>query len=335
MKKFVLITGGLGFIGSNVALQILNDTQLSVLIVDNLSNSLSSTFYKLKSNYKDRVVFVNSCFSEFQFSDHSDKTISLIIHLAAFKSLPESISDPIKYYDNNVCKSIKLIRDSYDRGIKNFIFSSTGTVYKSSKENLVEDSVLQPLSPYAKSKFIIEEVLKDMSVMDNSFKYIVFRFFNIAGANSEMLLGDLPESNHVIPKLVSSGLSVDPSIAIYGDSYDTLDGTCVRDYVHVKDLAIAHIKSIDYLLKSGKSNIFNIGSSTGYSVKEIYKNIENLLGIKFNVNICGPRIGDLPRTVCDNQKILRELGFSPKYDLKSILEDTIMFSRKRIKLGEV
>lgn len=326
----ILITGGAGYIGSHVVKQLLETTQHDITVLDNLSTGYIQTIQTLKT-IRD-FEFIELDLKEFDTVNVllQTKLFDVIIHFAACSIVSESVENPLKYYMNNTVNTTNLIKCASEHGIKKFIFSSTAAVYGEPKEsiNIDEKIPTNPINPYGMSKLMSEKILQDTEKILKNFKYIIFRYFNVAGAdmffkNNKLMprIGEKhnPET-HLIPLVVKTALGKRNILNIYGDNFDTFDGSCIRDYIHVEDLANAHIEAISYLEKNN-SDIFNLGYAKGYSVKEIVNNIKNITNVNFETKIVEKRDGDPAFLVADNSKILDKMNWKPKFNnLRSICQ---------------
>jgi UDP-glucose 4-epimerase len=340
VKSKILITGAAGYIGSHVAKQLLEQGK-NIVVVDNLSTGFIKTIDTLQTIKK--FDFINLDLKEFEKVEEIFKVykIDTVIHFAAFSQVGESMSDPMKYYMNNTVNTTHLVKCASSYGVKKFIFSSTAATYgepafKDGKHLIDEDFETKPINPYGQSKLMSEQVIKDEAKVNNKFKYCIFRYFNVAGADihyeKEKLSPRVGESHepetHLIPLVVKTALKKRDSITIFGEDYDTLDGTCVRDYIHVDDLADAHIKAIDYL-DENESDTFNCGYGHGYSVKQIVQGIKETTKCDFKVLKGSRRAGDPSILVSDNNKIKEKMNWKPKYDdLELIIRSAFEWEKK-------
>lgn len=303
----VLIVGGGGYIGSHVVKMLGESTDYELLIVDNFSNSDKENI--LYGN----VIKCDICgynISEVIY-DYKPK---IVIHLAAYFSVEESVKDPMKYYENNVYGSINLIQYAKTYGVKHFIFSSSAAVYGSPDVDFVKESYFfHPINPYGRTKLMIEDILKDVALADPEFNYVALRYFNVAGADGKIGQSYKKPSTHIISKALEAAMGKIPELTIYGTDYDTFDGSCVRDYIHVNDIASAHLKSIEYLLRGNPSTVFNCGYSKGYSVFEIVNAVKKITGVDFKVTYSDRRVGD-PAVLTANSDKIKITGWEPKYD---------------------
>ncbi len=314
MDKTILVVGGAGYIGSH-QVKILAERGYNVVVYDNLA-----------TGYRDLVMVDN-----FEEGDLADKTrlrevfdkynIDAVMHFAAFIEVGESVKDPAKYYRNNLVNVINLLDVMLEYKVEYFIFSSTAAVYGNPKEiPIKEDQSKAPINPYGKSKLMVEEILEDY---DRAYglKYTCFRYFNASGADESGLIGEKhnPET-HLIPLVLKTALGERDSIYIFGDDYDTKDGSCIRDYVHVNDLADAHIKGLERLFTGGDSQAFNLGSGAGYSVIEIIEKAKEITNTDFKVIEADRRAGDPATLIADSSKANKVLGWESKYNLEDIIK---------------
>ena len=311
----ILVVGGAGYIGSHM-IKRFQDTDYQIEVLDNLSTG----FEVNTQNYKLHVCDLSNKDQVHQIL--KDNNYESIMHFASFINVGESYIYPKKYYDNNVINTLNLLDCMVDLKISNFIFSSTAAVYgETSSTPIKEDQNIAPVNPYGNTKAIVEKILKDY---DEAYglKYISLRYFNACGAHIDGTIGERhdPET-HLIPLILQSASGRRKDLKVYGDDYDTKDGTCVRDYIHVMDLADAHLLSLEKLIKNQKSDIYNIGNNQGFSVKEIISMAEKVTQSKIPYEITSRRKGDPSELIADNKKISENLNWSANYsDLQTILE---------------
>jgi UDP-glucose 4-epimerase len=239
-----------------------------------------------------------------------------IMHFAASIVVSESVENPLKYYMNNTVNTVHLVSKCVKYGVNRFIFSSTAAVYGEPSEIPVKESAtLEPINPYGMSKLMSERVIQDVAVANPAFKYVIFRYFNVAGADVKNRIGECHEpETHLIPLIVKTALNKRNKITVFGTDYDTHDGTCIRDYIHVEDLAQAHITGLNYLATDTANEVFNCGYGHGYSVKEVIDAVKRVSKSDFDVEQASSRAGDPAVLVADNMKIMDVLQWQPRYD---------------------
>ncbi len=321
---FILVTGALGFIGSHICAELLQQG-FKIIAIDNLTNSRLETLEKLRlygSNiqfFKQDIQNLESVFRVFD--------IELVIHLAGSKSVNESIKDPLEYYTNNVCNTVALLETMRSFHCKNLIFSSSATVYGNNIFSpLTEDNKSTDLSlitnPYGKTKCMIEEILKDLSKSDDEWNIYILRYFNPIGHLGRLKESPQQQPNNLFPIMVTKYLN-DEILQIFGNDYDTKDGTCIRDFVHVIDVAKAHISCIPKIIQSDKQNgihIFNIGTGKGTSVLELIETFEKLQGKPIRYEFTKRRDGDVSVLFANIDKIQKELNWKPIKTLEDMCQ---------------
>ena len=311
----ILVTGGAGYIGSHVVKMLLERGE-NVVIIDNLSRGHKESIPK-------GVPFERADLLDFEGLSNSIKKYSIdaVIHFAAFAYVGESVDNPQMYYSNNVVGSFNLINALKENNIDKIVFSSTCSVYGNPLNIPISESETPiPINPYAKTKFIIENILNDYDTA-YGLNYATLRYFNAAGDSDDSQIGESHDPEpHLIPLVLFAALGRREKIYVYGDDYPTKDGTCIRDYIHVNDLADAHIKALEYLRNNGKSTVFNLGTGNGYSVNEIINTAREITGVHIKAEVVGRRAGDPAELVADNKKTREVLGWIPKYDLERIIK---------------
>ncbi|MFZ4715035.1 MAG: UDP-glucose 4-epimerase GalE [Bacteriovoracaceae bacterium] len=323
MAKKILVTGGAGYIGSHVVAK-LGETGREIIVVDNLSTGKKENVlhgelkvFNLEETEKLEAILATG-------------EIDAVIHFAGSIVVPESVSNPNKYYANNTINSAKIISLCNKHGVKKFVFSSTAAVYGIPPEQKVtEQSPTEPINPYGRSKLMTEWMLKD-AAFAHDFNFVALRYFNVAGADHKGRIGQsFPGATHLIKVSCEAALGKRPSVAIFGTDFDTPDGSGVRDYIHVEDLAQAHLDALDYLDKHQKSHILNCGYGKGYSVREVIKMVKKVSGVDFNAEEVGRRPGDPPALISEATKIREVLGWKPKYnDLEFIVKTAFEWEKK-------
>lgn len=327
VKPTILVTGGAGYIGSHAALALQREGY-RVVVLDNLE-------------YGHREFVEDVLQVELVIGDIGDRAlldklfathpIAAVVHFAAYIAVGESVTDPAKYYRNNVSGTLTLLEAMVAAGVKKLVFPSTCAIYGTPKQvPMTEDHPKDPMSPYATTKWMVEQILADF---DRAFelKSVIFRFFNAAGANPEGLLGeDHQPETHLIPLVLLTALGKRESISIWGTDYPTPDGTCLRDYIHVSDLANAHILGVEYLLQGGKSEAFNLGNGNGFSVRQVIETARLITGREIKVVECDRRPGDPSILVGSSDKAQKILGWSPQYtDLGKIIDHAWQWHQRR------
>jgi UDP-glucose 4-epimerase len=322
----VLVTGGLGFIGSHCVVELLNNNY-QVVVIDNLSNSKYSVLQRIEQITNKHIIFylcdlcnvkdVENIFSQHKFG--------MVIHLAALKSVNQSIEMPQYYYSHNLTITINLLTIMQKYHIKKILFSSSATVYGSAKCPFDEtmETGRNLVNPYAKIKYITEEILKDIYKSDNAWSIVILRYFNPCGAHNSNLLGEDPNDipNNLMPYILKVADGVYPILKIYGMDYDTNDGTCVRDYIHVVDLAKGHIAAMKCFSTNG-IYIYNLGTGTGLSVKQIVNAFEITNNVPVPYIYADRRPGDLPSSFASVVKAKNELNWATQYNLDDICRDS-------------
>ncbi|MFA5805499.1 MAG: UDP-glucose 4-epimerase GalE [Melioribacteraceae bacterium] len=311
----VLVTGGAGYIGSHFV-KLLSEKNYHVVVIDNLSRGHREAVSK-NIHFEDIDLLDAGSLSYFI----QTQMPSAVVHFAALAYVGESVKHPERYYQNNVVGSFNLIKLCAENGVKNFVFSSTCSIYGNpSKIPISEDQPSQPINPYANTKLMIETLLKDFETA-LGIKHVTLRYFNAAGADPSGLIGEShnPEP-HLIPIVLETAQSKRKKVFVYGNDYDTSDGTCIRDYIHVNDLADAHLKSLEYLINGGESNVINLGTGKGNSVLEIIEKAKAITKKEIPFEVVSRRVGDPAILVADNKKAKDLLGWSPMYSIERILE---------------
>lgn len=309
--RYILVTGGAGYIGSHTV-HALTQYNYNLIILDNLSTGHKYNLLKFKNCISvigdvNSLPDLDSIFSKYN--------IDLVIHFAALAYVGESIQIPEKYYFNNVSGTINLISTMLKYRVSKIIFSSSCATYGIPKSlPIVETSPQFPINPYGNSKLMVEQILKDVAKA-NKINYVIFRYFNAAGADPDGFTGEdhRPET-HIIPLFLQAALGVKNKISIFGDDYDTPDGSCIRDYVHVSDLATAHVLGVEYLLRGNRSEIFNLSYNHGYSIFEILRTVERVTRRSIPFEITDRRIGDPPILFGNASKVMDKLLWQPKFD---------------------
>lgn len=321
----ILVTGGLGYIGSHCVLSLLKKGY-EVLVFDNLSTGHEEIISKLS--------FINPKNFHFKQGDLLNKSdldsvflskINAVIHFAAYSQVGESVKDPAKYYRNNVVGTLNLLDTMIKNKVYKIVFSSTAATYGEPQYIPIDENHPQnPINPYGKTKLIIENIMDDYDYA-YGLKSVRLRYFNVAGADKESRIGEWhnPET-HLIPNILKSTFKASKSFEMYGTDYDTKDGTCVRDYIDVEDLALAHLYALEYLIKNGMTNYFNLGTNEGNTVKEVFDLCKKITNKNIPINILNRREGDPAKLIANNSKAKNVLGWSPT----KTLEDSIKSAYK-------
>ena len=318
MKKKILVTGGTGYIGSHTTVELIEEG-FDAVIIDNLYNSEADVVNRIHkiTGVRPLLEVLDLCDMEKLdgfIQKHRD--ISAVIHFAAYKAVGESVNKPLEYYRNNLLSLVNLLSVMKRYGIPNLVFSSSCTVYgQPEKLPVTEDAPLQPAtSPYGNTKQVGEAIIRDTTVSDKNVKAISLRYFNPIGAHPSALIGELPRGvpENLVPYLTQTGYGIREELKVFGDDYNTPDGSCVRDYLHVVDLAKAHVVAIKRLIEGkNKANyeVFNLGTGKGVSVLEAIKSFERVSGIKLKYRIVGRRAGDIEKIWADPSFANKELGW--------------------------
>ncbi|BBC25380.1 UDP-glucose 4-epimerase GalE [Pseudanabaena sp. ABRG5-3] len=325
-KPTILVTGGAGYIGSH-AVKTLQQVGYEVLILDNLvygHKDIAETLGAelIVGDTNDRLL-LDKLFC--------DRQISAVMHFAAYAYVGESVTQPDKYYRNNVVGTLSLLEAMVAANIKSFVFSSTCATYGVPQQTpITEDHPQSPINPYGATKLMVERILQDFDVA-YGLKSVIFRYFNAAGADPEGSIGeDHNPETHLIPLVLQTALGKREAITVYGIDYPTPDGTCIRDYIHVNDLAEAHVLGLQYLLKGNQSEIFNLGNGNGFSVQEVIDAAKQITGKPINVVFGDRRAGDPPALVGSSEKARTILNWQPKYaDINLILQHAWQWHQNR------
>lgn len=322
----ILVTGGAGYVGSHTVLALLNQG-INVTVIDNLSNSSIEAIRRIEKISNKKVNFVhgdinNRAIIDRVFGDHK---IKAVMHFAALKSVSESVKKPLNYYQNNVSGTITLLEAMQKAGVNNFIFSSSATVYGSSSgPNIESDEIGNTTNPYGTSKYFIEGILEDYCKSNKSFSAISLRYFNPTGAHKSAKIGEDPNGipNNLIPYISHVASGKLDYLNVYGNDYDTIDGTGMRDYIHVVDLADGHIKALEYMLTNKIGyDIFNLGTGKAYSVLQVIQAFEKISMKKISYRVVSRRDGDLAKSWANTDKANKILNWKAKYDLEEMLQD--------------
>ncbi|MCE4049448.1 MULTISPECIES: UDP-glucose 4-epimerase GalE [Bacillaceae] len=319
----ILVVGGAGYIGSHLVKELVEKEE--VIVLDNLATGH-------QESVDERAVFIKGDLGKEEDLEpiFSKYPIKAVMHFAAFSLVGESVQDPYKYYENNVANTLTLLKTMLKYNVKNFIFSSTAATYGIPEDEIIlESSKTSPINPYGKSKLMVEQILADFHAA-YGLNYVVLRYFNAAGAHESGAIGEQhdPET-HLIPIILQHLLGQRESISVFGTDYPTEDGTCIRDYIHVTDLAAAHIKAVEALLDGSKqAETYNLGNGVGYSVKEVIETCEKVTGKQANVVLAERRAGDPARLIASSSKIYEDLGWKAERGLETIIESAWDWHKK-------
>lgn len=310
MSKKILVTGGAGYIGSHTALTLL-EAGYDVVVYDDLSTGRAEAVLP-----PSRLVVADLAETDRLDALMRDEGFAAVLHFAGSIVVPESVENPLKYYDNNTGNTTELIRLAVKNRIPRFIFSSTAAVYgMPSTQAVTEDSPLDPINPYGRSKLMSEWVLQDTAAAHPEFSYIALRYFNVAGADPKGRAGQsTPNATHLFKAASQAALARREALHVFGTDYPTPDGTCIRDYIHVTDLSQAHVLALRHLEQGNPSGVFNCGYGRGYSVREIVAAVKKASGVDFPVIDSPRRAGDPPALVADCSRIRRTMGWTPRHD---------------------
>lgn len=328
----ILVTGGTGYIGSHTVVELLNIGE-EVVIVDNLSNSKLCVLDRIEKITGKRPEFIKCDLLDMEklnevFDTHKD--IESVIHFAGFKAVGESVSMPIKYYHNNLTGTFNLLVAMREHGVNRIVFSSSATVYGLPKTvPIKEDFPLSTTNPYGETKLMIERILKDCTVAYPDLSVCVLRYFNPIGAHSSGLIGEDPRGipNNLLPYISKVAAGKLECLSVFGNDYDTKDGTGVRDYIHVVDLALAHLKAIEYTGKMKGIDYINVGTGNGYSVLEMVAAFEKAWGSPVKYKIAARRPGDIAECYADPKKASDVLGWHAERGLEQMCEDSARWQR--------
>jgi UDP-glucose 4-epimerase len=324
-QKGILVTGGAGYIGSHTARQ-LGEAGETLVTLDNLSTGFRQAVLH------GELVQGDSGDQELVSRILKQYDIDTVMHFAAHTVVPESVENPLKYYANNTCNTRNLLACCAQAGVKHFVFSSTAAVYGIPETAMAyEDTPTQPINPYGTSKLMSEMMLRDLAAASDM-RYVALRYFNVAGCDLESRIGQSTPRATLLTKVAcEAAVGKRDAVYIFGTDYPTTDGTGVRDYIHVEDLAAAHVKALDYLRGGGESTTLNCGYGHGYSVRELLQSVEKANGAALNIIEAERRAGDPPELVAGADKVRKVLGWTPRYDdLSIITRSALAWERKQL-----
>lgn len=326
----ILVTGGCGYIGSHTVVELLNHG-IETVIIDNLVNSKKEVISKIEEITKKKPIFYEGDVRDEELlrSIFKSHKIDAVIHFSGLKAVGESVEKPLEYYQNNLDSTLVLLSVMRDFKVKKIIFSSSATVYGECKVVPIKEEypVGGTTNPYGTTKLMIEHILKDLAISDKDMSIVILRYFNPIGAHSSGLIGDDPNGipNNLMPYIVKVASGDLPYLNVFGSDYDTPDGTGVRDYIHVVDLAIGHVKALSKAMKDTGVFIYNLGTGRGYSVLEIVKSFEEVNKVSIPYEIKERRAGDIASCYADVKKAEEELGFKAKYGIEEMVKDSWNF----------
>ncbi|WP_214694348.1 UDP-glucose 4-epimerase GalE [Exiguobacterium sp. s160] len=325
MTQTILVTGGAGYIGTHTVIQLL-EAGHEVIVLDNLSNSSREALNRVEAMTGKEVTFylgdiLDRALLEQIFLTH---TIDAVIHFAGLKAVGESVREPLRYYENNVVGTTVLLEVMQAFDVKRIVFSSSATVYGMPERTPIDESFpLSATNPYGRSKLMIEDILRDVAVADSEWSIALLRYFNPIGAHPSGQIGEDPFDvpNNLMPYITQVAVGKLNELSVFGDDYDTPDGTGVRDYIHVVDLASGHLQALDYIMDQKGVEAFNLGTGTGYSVLDLVRAFEQESGKTVPYNVTDRRPGDIATCFADPTKSKQMLGFEAKHDIRDMCRD--------------
>ncbi|MFK0574043.1 UDP-glucose 4-epimerase GalE, partial [Endozoicomonas sp.] len=322
----ILVTGGAGYIGSHTCVELLNDGY-EIIVLDNLSNSSDESLKRVQEITGKSLEFVQGDIRDLELLNtlFSNNEISAVIHFAGLKAVGESVSMPLAYYDNNVHGTLVLLEAMKQANVKTLAFSSSATVYGDPASlPISEDFPTSATNPYGRSKLMVEEILQDLHVSDDSWRIALLRYFNPAGAHPSGKIGEDPNDipNNLMPYISQVAIGKLEKLSVFGNDYPTHDGTGVRDYIHVVDLAIGHVRAIEKLQKTTGAHAWNLGVGNGYSVLEMVAAFEKASGQPVPYKIAPRRSGDIAACYANPEKALKELGWKAEKGLEEMVADS-------------
>lgn len=327
----ILVTGGAGYIGSHTCVELLNENY-NIIIVDDFSNSKPEVIKNIKKITNKNVIFYegNVCDKELIKKIFKENKIDAVIHFAGYKAVGESVAKPLMYYRNNIDSTLTLLEVMQEYNCKKIVFSSSATVYGSPERLPIdEQSRLSVTNPYGATKLYIEGILKDLYISDNEWSIAILRYFNPIGAHESGLIGENPNGipNNLVPYIVKVANKELPELSIFGNDYNTPDGTGVRDYIHVVDLARGHVKSIEQVFKETGIDYYNLGTGQGYSVLDLVKTFEKVNNVKVPYKIVGRRPGDIAECYANPNYAKEKLNWEAKLNLEDMLKSAYLYSK--------
>ena len=323
----ILVTGGAGFIGSHTVVE-LQQADYEVVVLDNLSNSSEKSLERVEAITGNKVPFYKADILDREALEEifSKEDIGAVIHFAGLKAVGESVQKPWEYYENNIAGTLTLVDVMRKHNVKNIIFSSSATVYGNPAEIPITEACPRGecTNPYGWTKSMLEQILSDIQKADNEWNVILLRYFNPIGAHKSGTMGENPNGipNNLMPYITQVAVGKLPQLGVFGDDYDTPDGTGVRDYIHVVDLAIGHVKALKKIEEKAGLKIYNLGTGTGYSVLDLVKNFEAATGVKVPYAIKPRRAGDIAACYADAKLAREELGWTAERGIREMCEDS-------------
>ncbi|MBY6085945.1 UDP-glucose 4-epimerase GalE [Priestia flexa] len=332
----ILVTGGAGYIGSHTCINLLN-AGYEIVVVDNFSNSKPEVIERIKQISRKNFLFYQvDLLDEVAVENiFRENDISAVIHFAGFKAVGESVNIPLSYYHNNITSTLILCEIMKKYGVKKMVFSSSATVYGDPEKcPIPENSTLSTTNPYGSTKLMIEQILRDLGRSDHDWSIALLRYFNPIGAHESGLIGEDPHGipNNLLPYISKVAAGDLPFLNIFGDDYDTKDGTGVRDYIHVVDLSMGHIRALEKILTTKGVEAYNLGTGKGYSVLEVIKAFEKVSGQRIHFKVSSRRPGDIATCYADIRKAKNELNWQASKTIEDMCQDTWNFSINNIKV---
>ncbi len=334
----ILVTGGTGFIGSHTVVELLNNNY-EVVVIDNLFNSKKEVIDKIKEITNKDVIFYEGdvCDKNILKTIFKKHKIDAVIHFAGYKAVGESVEKPLMYYKNNIYSTINLCEVMKEHNVKNIVFSSSATVYGNPKSLPIKEDfeITHATNPYGETKIINERILNDLYNSDNSWNIALLRYFNPIGAHKSGIIGENPNDipNNLMPYIVKVATHELECLSVFGNDYDTKDGTGVRDYIHVVDLACGHVNALEKIEKESGLFIYNLGTGKGYSVLEVLNTFMKVNKVDVNYKIVGRRPGDIAECYADPSLAKKELGFTAKKTLEDMCRDSYNYAVNHKKRG--
>ncbi|HKM38165.1 MAG TPA: UDP-glucose 4-epimerase GalE [Thiopseudomonas sp.] len=327
MKQSILVTGGAGYIGSHTTLALL-EAGHEVIVLDNLTNSSLESLRRVERICGKAATFIQGDIRDRELLDSifARHSIQAVLHFAGLKAVGESVQKPLDYYENNVSGSVVLFQAMAAAGVFNLVFSSSATVYGEPKQMPISEDCPTgiPTNPYGRSKLMVEEVLRDLAFSESRWSIALLRYFNPVGAHASGLIGEDPNGipNNLLPYISQVAVGKLPQLSVYGDDYPTVDGTGVRDYIHVVDLANGHLKALDAIAASQGVHIWNLGTGQGYSVLQMISAFEQAAHVEVPYAVVARRSGDIAECWADPAKAAQELGWKAEHSLDDMMRDT-------------